>query len=207
MDIMKIIESLRSKRPIYHSEADFQFTLAWEIQVHYPDALVRIEYPAPYNPNKYIDVVVWIGQNIYPIELKYKTKKLEVISSGEKYYLKNHGAQDLGNYDYIKDICRLEEFSEKMDYFREGFAIWLTNDQFYWNEPRNPNVGYLQFSVHNKSIIEGSLSWGPSMGQGSTRGRDEVLTLKNRYEVSWNDYSDLGIPDGILRYALLKVTK
>lgn len=45
LDIEKCMKSLSEKRPIFHSEADFQFALAWEIQKEYPKANVRLEYP------------------------------------------------------------------------------------------------------------------------------------------------------------------
>ena len=69
---------LMKKRTIFHSEADFQFALAWEIQKAYPDANVRLEYCPSKYPNMHLDMLVKIGGMGFPIELKYKTKKYEV---------------------------------------------------------------------------------------------------------------------------------
>ncbi len=42
------------------------------------------------------------------IELKYKTRHLLGIVGGEIYDLGDQAAQDLGRYDFFKDIERLE---------------------------------------------------------------------------------------------------
>jgi hypothetical protein len=45
------------------------------------------------------------------------------VVGGEPYYLKNHGAQDVGKYDFVKDICRLEAYRENIAGHKEGYAI------------------------------------------------------------------------------------
>lgn len=52
MDLLPVIELLRQKRPIFHSEADFQFALAWEIQRLYTSTVVRLEYSPAGEPNQ-----------------------------------------------------------------------------------------------------------------------------------------------------------
>ena len=101
MDINRPLLELKKKRQIFHSEADFQFALAWEIQRCYPDAKVRLEYcPAEIDPSMHIDILVIMDELWYPIELKYKSLKCTKLVEDEIYKLKNHGAQDLGRYDY-----------------------------------------------------------------------------------------------------------
>jgi hypothetical protein len=205
IDIHFIIEELRQKRPLFHSEADFQFAFAWEIQRLYPYAHIRLEYPPVHEPNKYIVILVRIKDHSYPIELKYKTKKLSVMSDGEPYHLKNHGAQDLGAYDFVKDICRVELFSDKLEGFKNGYIIWLTNDPYYWNAPINPSAGYAPFSVHNGAIKTGAMAWGSNLSAGTIRGREKGLLLQNEYKIEWNNYSDLAVCQGVFKYALIGV--
>lgn len=47
IDIATAISSLGRKRPIFHSEADLQHALAWEIHLALPDAAVRLEVQPP----------------------------------------------------------------------------------------------------------------------------------------------------------------
>ncbi|MDD4494537.1 MAG: hypothetical protein PHV32_09375 [Eubacteriales bacterium] len=56
MELLPVIELLRQKRSLFHSEADFQFALAWEMQITYTTAEIRLEYPPANYPNKYIDI-------------------------------------------------------------------------------------------------------------------------------------------------------
>jgi len=205
MELLPVIESLRQKRSLFHSEADFQFALAWEIQGSYPSAEIRLEYPPVGEPNKYIDILVRVDGFAFPIEIKYKTKKLSAIIEGEQYNLKNHGAQDLGSYDFVKDICRVESFATHIECFKRGYVLWLTNDQYYWNAPINPNAGYTDFSVHHGAKKAGTMIWGSHLSAGTIKGRENELQLRGAYEIVWNDYSKLNIKGGAFKYALMQV--
>ena len=205
LDIQLAFESLCEKRSVFHSEADFQFAFAWEIQRLYPQADIRLEYPSIKEPKKYKDLIVKHKGYVYPIELKYKTKKLSISIGEEQYFLKDHGAQDLGAYDCIKDICRIESLANHLSGFRNGFVIWLTNDPFYWRLPSRPDVGYAEFSIHNGSKKSGLMRWGSNLGAGTIRGRESDLLLRSEYEVTWNGYSDLGIRNGLFKHTLLSI--
>jgi len=204
IDLLPILETLRGKRPVFHSEADFQFALAWEIQLAYRQAELRLEYPPAHDPGKRIDIFVRMDGCAYPIELKYAQKKLEVTYAGEDYCLKNHGAQDLTAYDFVKDICRVEEFAGQLPGFQCGYVIWLTNDPYLWREPTTPAAGYAQFSVHSGAVKQGCMAWGESMGIGTTKGRGP-LALRGSYPIIWNKYSNFDVRDGLFRYALMHV--
>ena len=45
--------------------------------------------------------------------------------------LRNDGVQDLGRYDFIKDIERIERIAAHVPQ-AEGYALLLTNDSSYW---------------------------------------------------------------------------
>lgn len=205
MNVEAVINSLRKKRMIFHSEADFQFAFAWEIQTQFPNADVRLEYSPPNDSSKRIDILVRIDDAIYPIELKYKTKLLQTWVNNELYFLKNHGAQDLYKYDFVKDICRIETLKESMGGYREGYVVWLTNDSSYWTSPRSKGVGYADFSVHHGAVKEGNMQWADSMGQGSIKAREDTLILVGKYNISWNQYSDLKERNGIFKCCIIKV--
>lgn len=205
MEIIQVIGSLRKKRLLFHSEADFKFALAGEIQFLYPTAEVRLEYPPASDPNKYIDILIRNNGFAYPIELKYKTKKLAAVVNGEQYHLKNHGAQDIGAYDFVKDICRIESFATHLDGFKCGYVLWLTNDNYYWRAPVNPNAGYAAFSVHDGAKKTGIMSWGTQLSAGTIKTREKELQLMGEYDISWNDYSILDVKSGSFKYALIPV--
>jgi len=200
MELQRIVDLLSRKRQVFYSEADFQFALAWEIQQFYPDAEIRLEYPATMERKEYIDILVRYKGNIYPIELKYKTRKISLYINKEHYNLKNHGAGDFGSYDFVKDICRLENFLSSLDGCNHGFALWLTNDSYYWNPPRRDNTGAAEFRVYDGAIKSGTLTWGNAMTN------THALVLNNEYVISWSDYSKFDVKSaGIFKYALINV--
>ena len=70
------MKSLSGKRRIFHSEADFQFALAWEIKELYGWE-IHLEAPATIDEGTKkekrisIDIVVVDRNNNYPIEMNY----------------------------------------------------------------------------------------------------------------------------------------
>lgn len=191
LDINLIIEKLKEKRPIFVSEADFQFTMAWVIQKLYPNALIRLEYcPADFDTSMHIDILVIVNGRWIPIELKYKTKRCIKEFNKEKFILKNHGAIDCGCYDYLKDIARIEKVKSNTSLFEEGYAIMLTNDMSYVSSTKD-TAFYKNFSLENDSIKTGAIKWLDGVGVGTTKGRTEDILLSGNYQLCWQDYSKL----------------
>ena len=193
-----IISSLKKKRKAFVSEADFQLELAWEIQEKYKEkAQVFCEYVPFFDTSMHIDILVIMGKEWIPIELKYKTRKANVeIYDPLSYQLKEQGAKDHACYDYLKDISRIEEIKQQLenseDYtFEQGYAIFLTNQHNYKDEP-NKSVMYYNFSVFENRIIEKeeSLAWNGKPSAGTTAKREKPIILKNKYEFNWTDYND-----------------
>ena len=203
MEILKIIDKLKSKRKVFYSESDFQFALAWEIQTYYPNAYIRLEYPLN---KEYMDIRVELDNKIYPIELKYKTKSLTVEDNDETYCLKNQGAQDIGRYDYLKDVQRIEQFLKEKDY-ECGYAILLTNDKLYWSENKRENNIDAQFCLNDGVEKTGKLKWSEKTGEGTKKGRENGIILKGKYKINWNEYSNFGKKNDEFKYCLNVIKK
>ena len=206
IEITDVLNELSKKRPVFHSEADFQHALAWGIREKYPDLSIRLEKRVVLNEEeKFWDIFVFKESKIVAVEAKYKTKNLDTIIMNEKFTLKNHGAQDQGRYDFIKDVSRLEKALET---YRDstGFAIFLTNDESYWKTPsRDVNTADKDFRIHGEMTIRGTLSWKEGTSEGTMSGRSESIILKGRYMLNWNDYSDVKKQNGKFRYLLVKI--
>ena len=157
--LQDIIDSMGRVPRIFHSEAQFQFALAWEIKLRYKCQVLLEEYTASYlvlkkKKKMYTDIILK-GEDGYTIgiELKYKTAEYD----NDIYHLLNHGATDLGRYDYLYDVHRLELLSKK-DKLSEaeiicpitkGYAILLTNEHKYWSISHNAatNTIYKEFCI------------------------------------------------------------
>lgn len=88
-----------------------------------------------------IDIVIEKDKFFYPIELKYKTKSIQIDLSrfGEDLkdskFLKDQGAIPRGRYDFWKDVARLEFIKESFKQkICKGFCVFLTNDRKYMEE-------------------------------------------------------------------------
>ena len=213
IDIENILKQLANKRPVFHSEADFQHALAWEIQTCYPKANIRIEKPYKfYNKNYYIDLVVETDDVISGIELKYKTQKPKpsdfILNENERFYLKNQRAKSWGRYDFIKDICRLEGFCNHSEVTKTNkkiicYAIFLTNDLSY-NKERKSSPVDVAFGIHHGRYLSGELKWSDKASASIMFNRKNPLKLLLEYNLSWQEYSQ--IENQKFEYLLVKIS-
>ena len=91
------MSSLSSKRPIFHSEADFQHALAWEIQLAHPQAGIRLEKRVATRPNIELDLLVDLDGVRLGVELKYPRRGMVADIAGEHFILST-GADDHSRY-------------------------------------------------------------------------------------------------------------
>lgn len=205
-DLLTAMDNLCLKRKLFHSEADFQFALAWEIQTLYPEAAVRLEYCPQEARQMHIDIVVELNNKVYPIELKYKTLKLDCPIEGEYYNLKSHGAQDIGKYDCLLDVQRLEQCSRLLPRFECGFAIWLTNDPLYWTAAKKPGTMAEAFALYEGVCKSGTMGWASHTSAGTQKGREEPISLRGAYSIHWQPYSQISeARAGKFQYVLLSI--
>lgn len=164
-DIQSFFEEQKS---LFLNENDMQIRLSVYLMRsgNYDD--VNVEYFIPYNQldgylwknELYLDIVVRKGDEYVAIELKYPTKKIaEPISRfGEMLsavpLLKEHSAQDIVQYNFWKDVRRLELLKKRFPSVKKGLAVLVTNDMLY-SKPRRQGIACEQFStaegMHNKS--------------------------------------------------------
>lgn len=69
-----VLERLASVRPIFHSEADFQHALAWQVQLEVPTAAIRLETRPFADRRMYLDLAVNVDGHRVAIELKHLTR-------------------------------------------------------------------------------------------------------------------------------------
>lgn len=201
-EINTLVQECFSERGIFHSEADFQHSLAWKIHEKFSKKFkIRLEYVFG---SKHVDIVLIDNYNVnnkIGIELKYKTKDISEEINGEQYFLKPHGAQDIGRYDVIKDIERLEELI-KEGKIKSGFVIFLTNDMSYLNKCQG---NACKFSLEEGREITGEMDWGKNTGLGTKKSREKTLKLKGKYKIHWITNPKIS-ERTIFKYFILKVS-
>ena len=196
-----------------------QFDLAWEIRKtleteKFNDWSVEFEYLSAIKAkcendnekNIYTDLIIWNKNSgeFIPVELKYKTKNYCDLCGIQ--LLKNHGARDLGRFDYLWDLQRIQILrngernycvSPNLKTMIDGFAIILTNDKDYWETTRESldNKGkkplYYKFCIGQEQIIRTKemLNWkaGKSCVNGTWREKACPLNFDNEYICKWEE--------------------
>ena len=181
MHMHELLRSLSTRRPVFHSEADFQHALAWEIQLASKSVSIRLEQQIAAQGNRvHLDLLVKDQAQHTAVELKYKTKKADIACGEEQFRLRNQSAQDLGRYDFLKDIARIERYVATHP-GSEGFVVLLTNDQTYWQESKKAHAVDRAFRIHNGRTLNGELAWGAGASDGTKKSRDFVIQLTGSY--------------------------
>jgi hypothetical protein len=205
VDVNEVLVRLAAERPVFHSEADFQFAFAWRAKVLRPSLDVRLEtHP---EPNVRLDIHFRdpATNHHQAIELKYMTRLWSGTCSGEEFQLKNHGANDLRCYDVVKDIARVERFIGGRAAW-SGCVVALTNEPAYWRPPTHGRLTNADaFRLHDGVQLKGARGWGPNTG-GTSRGREAAIDLRGEYRMQWQDYSRLdGTVAGTFRQLVVPI--
>lgn len=206
-ELKAVLEALADVRPIFHSEADFQHALAWQLKSRFADALIRLEVPfrQPVLRPEYVDLLVHHGGKRLAIELKYKTRGFNTQIDSEVFELQNHSAHDLGRYDFLADVQRLERFvnDKRAD---NGVAILLTNDRAYWSAPSRDGTIDEHFRLTEGKHVTGLMQWLGHASEGTIRGRRDPIDLKGAYQCTWRSFSPpREIPGASFRYLIWQV--
>lgn len=216
--IIDVLNNLAKRRPLFWSEADFQFEFAWELHKKLgEEANIYLERRHEINSassdsanekatqstinkslNKlYVDIWVEYDNKTYPIELKYTTKRCKVDDAKNQVKTKEQSARDAGCYRFLWDIKRLEEIKASLSpKVVKGYAIMLTSDAGYYEErkPKQPTLFDDFRLTHNREIKKKTvLEWNLS-GIAEDKRADHwsrnwpKFTLKGEYILQWQDY-------------------
>lgn len=206
LNVEFILGELSKDRPIFHSEGDFQFSLANKIKEINSELNVRLEFPM--KPG-FLDIFLFSSEKAILFELKYKpTELVYQTQNNEMFNLKILRRKDLGFYGFIKDIARLENFklnNQQKFEIVERYALILTNDENYWLQKETKGK-YKDFLTFEGNILRGDFNWARNFTNTNSYKRKSIQ-LKNTYKCSWKDYSKIVIGEKYnqFRYLLINV--
>lgn len=184
------LSALALRRPVFHSEADFQHALAWQIHTDSPEAAIRLEVPIECEGSIFkVDMLVRTPSGTTVVELKYKTRLASVMHGVERFNLVDQTANDQARHDFLKDVQRIELLVHA-GVVSEAFAVLLTNDPLYWNQ-QTRTVNDSEFRLYAGRTISGELAWKPKAGNGTTKNRSSSLIIRGEHRCDWNDYSQV----------------
>jgi hypothetical protein len=210
-DVHAVIQSLAKERPLFHSEADFQHSLAWEIHKQAPNVKLQLEVPFRalfpsqnlHKDNRHVDILVRDKNQIVGIELKYITREWSPVEISGEMFAPKQGAR--GRQEFIEDISRLEELV-RAPVFKDqqvtGYAVLLTCYTPYWQLPKG-NRPRADMDLHEGLILRDSISF----------KRKKVITkvsLQGCYPCLWRDYNEKPVSNdrfGRFRYLIARVVK
>lgn len=152
------IDALAVRRPVFHSEADFQYELA--LQIGGMGYNVRLEKPFTLGENTIeVDIIASLGGKNMGIELKYKHQTSKSVIGidryGEHFEVVDNWGTNLTRYDVWSDFCRMAALvaAKAID---KGYSIILTNAPL-WDAP-GPIMAR-NFSLQDGAVPDLRKSW------------------------------------------------
>lgn len=162
----------------------------------------------------YTDIVIDIDDvHSIAIELKYKTwadnkdKRIEYSIGKNTYVVFHQGAPNIGCYQYLEDVARLEELVGIANQKHEfdscnsgtrkvvcGFAIIITNDETYWKGPQKLKESVMEpfFLIEKDEEAKGPRRLNGELKnphrERKENSREYKLHLGNHYVCAWKDY-------------------
>ena len=203
-----IFAFLESNEELLFNERDFQMHLATWLRKSandYDDVDVEYYVPKSELPNYVwdselrLDIVVKKDGEYCPVELKYKTKKVErqisrfdEMLDDKVVVMKNQGAQDLGMYDFWKDIRRIELVRNRFEKVKGGLAIFVTNDALYTKASRPESNNYLLNMNEGKhSVIK---HWQNENSACAKMNSYKSFEVEKEYSINWHHRNVDNIP-------------
>lgn len=166
LDIPERMQGLAARRLSFHSEADFQFELAWQLREARPRLAVRLEDPISLPGRAALDILIRTADEVMTIELKYPRQRLACEIDGERFTLKAQEAQDGGRYAVLKDVERMERFVAARPAASAAVVV-MSNDPAFGCGPTPAGTADAAFALHEGRIVTGRLDWGPAAGVGT----------------------------------------
>lgn len=203
-----IFAFLESNEELLFNERDFQMYLATWLRKSandYDDVDVEYYVPKIELPNYVwdselrLDIVVKKDGEYCPVELKYKTKKVErqisrfdEMLDDKVVVMKNQGAQDLGMYDFWKDVRRIELVRNRFAKVKGGLAIFVTNDALYTKASRPESNNYLLNMNEGKhSVIK---HWQNENSACAKMNSYKSFEVEKEYSINWHHRNVDNIP-------------
>lgn len=217
--IQEAFNNLKAQNRFFVSEADFQASLTWELAKAFqnsPNVKIYREFPVRVYDSQwhtiYIDILVVADGKKYPIELKYKTDKIESDALYEdtgipiKDILKSQAAHDVDSYDCWKDISRIEKLVDS-GFAHSGVFICIANDKYYWNGNCGENTLAYAFRMNPGIKHGGEYNWNLAnctIPEKLLKTRPN-LHIINDHEFVWRDFYEIPDKNGKFMYLIVEI--
>lgn len=215
------------RRPVFHSEADFQHELALELAN--AGYMVRLEVPRSITINgtqvrAELDLLVQAsgrptdhkgeraaGQSGWTvIELKYVKVAKVIVHDGETFDLAGTWGTNLSRFDALADLRRVESIV-RAGLAAQGHSVFLTNAKDAWSvDVSGQNIMARQFSLHGGRGLQAGaqLDWVPLNPTRQSVSDKRLtpyapITLARAQTCTWTTYSQFPGRSGEFKYLLL----
>jgi hypothetical protein len=129
--LIKFLQELGKRMPLFYSEADFQHSLAILLNIsEYFTRLEKLFYLNKSDESEFRKIELDIEiEGCLAFELKYKLANKSrintIIANSEEFILKNHEGPNLGRYDAFDDAKRVRSLiNDEKTRIKSGYTVF-----------------------------------------------------------------------------------
>jgi hypothetical protein len=207
--IMGWMQSLALRRPVFHSEFDFQLALSTVmeragVERIRLETMVRLDG----NPRFEIDIVAYLNGVPIALELKYPkasfTGTVPADGYDEYYDLPTSGAFDIDARGVWKDASRIEALIGS-EHVKAGAAVVLSNYPFWSDRSHRQGTQAHGFRLWEaREAARGTTLEFPDSAKWTTSDHGSVH-LNSSYRCQWHPFSTpAGVGKNDFRYLILE---
>lgn len=205
------MEMLSERRPIFHSEADFQFALAMLMSEDDQVSKIRLErriaLRGPLRDRAYVNVDILAHLDGQPVglEVKYPKRSLECTAPADgelEDFRLPEGACDVDAPEFWHDTARMERLIAEEVIFA-GASLMLSNYKLWEpNRLMSARSKAHAFALYDGRTVEAgqTLAWREATAKVDTG----PVHLQHEYHCRWQPYSIVGGGDTEFRYLVLE---
>lgn len=114
--------------------------------------------------------------------------------------LKEHGAQNRGRCNILRDVEHMEYFLEKNPE-AQATVIAVTNQHIYWKGSRKGTADE-EFDIREDIIVTGIRDWKKGT---KNHKKGSHVNIRGRYRMEWQEYSEIDKNPVRFRYLYIPV--
>ena len=199
------LESLKQRRPIFHSEGDLRHELGWELTQL---GLQNVRAEKPFQDEQVGKGRVDLAADGFVAELKYfTTTNLEKTVDGEKFVVAGAPHRRGSHYTFWEDVCRVGRLvaTGGLDF---GCVVCVSNYPSMWDESRMlySDSWLSDFWMGDGKTFPRRLKLGigkPTTKKWAARGDICLLREHTLKWEEWHNFPDM--KDGRFRYVVVEV--
>ena len=196
------LESLKQRRPVFHSEDDLRHEFGWEL---HRQGVGKIRV-APLQEGETKCKASGLCADGFVAEAKYTTTKFEQLVNGEKFASAGISSTREPHYGFWESVQRIERLVGGNG-LQFGCVVCVANYSPMWRKRnRNPNNWFSDFWMEDEKTYPRHLKLGAGKLANHPWNKRVGVRLRKEHTLKWEEWHNFpDMKDGRFRYVVVEI--